>query len=372
MPSYYTWNTKNKVFERRKQGKSVDGQHTIFKDTTIGRLYTVHPNQHECFFLRLLLVNVPGPTSFEYLRTVNGTIHDTYRSACQALNLLENDQHWDNCINDACETSTPSQIRALFGIILTTCSPSAPTELWEKYKSKMSEDILHRKQLETSDMTFDFTSEIYNYTLVIIEDLCVRMANKPLQDLGMPSPNRIAAVSTCVELDREQSYSTSDLLSYVQNNISELTSEQKDIYDTIDSISGRIQLPADFCNLVTSKNEMIEKVFPNILKNYKNNKWLSERAILAPKNIDVHEINNIVLTKIRDQVVLYKSVDTVLEPNEAVNYPSDFLNSIDLSGFPPHVLQLKIGVPIILLRNINPPKLCNGTRLAVKTKQWKT
>ena len=97
----------------------------------------------------------------------------------------------------------------------------------------MSEDILHRKQLETSDMTFDFTSEIYNYTLVIIEDLCVRMANKPLQDLGMPSPNRIAAVSTCVELDREQSYSTSDLLSYVQNNISKLTSEQKDIYDTI-------------------------------------------------------------------------------------------------------------------------------------------
>ena len=94
VPSYYTWNTKNKVFERRKQGKSVDGQPTIFKDTTIGRLYTVHPNQHECFFLRLLLVNVPGPTSFEYLRTVNGTIHDTYRSACQALNLLENDQHW--------------------------------------------------------------------------------------------------------------------------------------------------------------------------------------------------------------------------------------------------------------------------------------
>ena len=144
--------------------------------------------------------------------------------------------------------------------------------------------------------------------------------------------------------------------------------QNDDSGQTVDSISGRIQLPADFCNLVTSKNELIEKVFPNILKNYKNDKWLSERAILAPKNIDVHEINNIVLTKIRDQAVLYKSVDTVLEPNEAVNYPSEFLNSIDPSGFPPHVLQLKIGVPIILLRNINPPKLCNGTRLAVKKK----
>ena len=97
----------------------------------------------------------------------------------------------------------------------------------------MSEDILYRKWLETSDMTFYFTSEIYNYTLAIIEDLCVCMANKPLQDLGMPSPNHTAAVSTCVELDREQSYSTSDLLSYLQNNISKLTSEKKDIYDTI-------------------------------------------------------------------------------------------------------------------------------------------
>ena len=104
VPSYYPWNTKNKVFERRKQSKSVDSKPTIFKDTTIGRIYTVNPNKHECFFLRLLLVNVPGPTSFEYLRTVNGTIHNTYRSACQALNLLENYQHWDNCINDACET----------------------------------------------------------------------------------------------------------------------------------------------------------------------------------------------------------------------------------------------------------------------------
>ena len=87
---------------------------------------------------------------------------------------------------------------------------------------------------------------------------------------------------------------------------------------SVDSISGRIQIPSEFFNLVTSKNELVEKVFPNILTNYKNHKWLSEQAILAAKNIDVHEINNIVLTKTRDQAVLYKSVDTVLEPNEAV------------------------------------------------------
>ena len=75
---------------------------------------------------------------------------------------------------------------------------------------------------------------------------------------------------------------------------------------------------------MTSKNELVEKVFPNILTNYKNHKWLSKWAILAAKNKDVHEINNIILTKVRDQAVIYKSVDTVLEPNEAVNYPSEF------------------------------------------------
>ena len=33
---------------------------------------------------------------------------------------------------------------------------------------------------------------------------------------------------------------------------------------------------------------------------------------------------------------------------------------------PPHLLCLKIGSPIILLRNISPTRLCNGTRLSVK------
>ena len=80
---------KRKSFERRKQGKSVNGQPTIFKDITIRRLYTIHPNQHECFFLRLLLVNV-RPTSFEYLKTVNGTIHDTYLSTTRAGFVLRN------------------------------------------------------------------------------------------------------------------------------------------------------------------------------------------------------------------------------------------------------------------------------------------
>ncbi|VDM93884.1 unnamed protein product [Onchocerca ochengi] len=62
------------------------------------RLYAVHPTQDECFFFCMLLVNVPGPTFSQQLKTVNDVTHATFRSACQALNLLVNDRHWDASI----------------------------------------------------------------------------------------------------------------------------------------------------------------------------------------------------------------------------------------------------------------------------------
>ena len=60
-------------------------------------------------------------TSFESLRTVNGTIFPTYRAVCEELNLLENDTHWDTKIVEAIISASPNQIRTLFAIIISTC-----------------------------------------------------------------------------------------------------------------------------------------------------------------------------------------------------------------------------------------------------------
>ncbi|GBM81802.1 hypothetical protein AVEN_145968-1 [Araneus ventricosus] len=197
----------------------------------------------------MLLINVAGSRSFQELKIVDGITHATFRSACQALNLLESDQQWDICINDVCNTAHPNQIRALFAIILTSCFPSSPTELWERYRSHMAKDILHRVRLENGNMVMEFIEGIYNETLIYIEDKCLTIANKVLIQLGMPAPTRAATASFDVDLRREQSYNTSDLQSYVQSNHPKLTREQKGIYDRImqminDGVGGTFFLDA--------------------------------------------------------------------------------------------------------------------------------
>ncbi|GIX99474.1 hypothetical protein CEXT_272121 [Caerostris extrusa] len=51
------------------------------------------------------------------------------------LRLLENDDHWELVLREAALTATAEQVKDLFAIILTTCSPSNSNRL-EKLKEK--------------------------------------------------------------------------------------------------------------------------------------------------------------------------------------------------------------------------------------------
>lgn len=567
VPRYFTWNESAKVFQRRKQGQPVRGHPNVFSTEALGRVYTVHPNHYECFYLRLLLINVRGPTSFEDLRTVDGELCATYRQACQRLNLLEDDMHWEATLADSVISSSPHQIRTLFAIIISTCSPSNPFEIWHKFRDDMTEDILLRVRRSVSNPELEITPEMHNEALILIEDMCIMIANKILVQLGMIAPNRAVHDVINQEMHREQQYDRNQLRTFVQLKVPQLNSQQKYAYDKImegvnnegggfyfidapggtgktfllslilatirsdnkialavassgiaatlldggrtahsalklplnittiesptcnisktsamakvlqqckiivwdectmahkrslealnrtmqdlrgnerlfggafillsgdfrqtlpviprstaadelnaclkssvlwkyvktlrlnqnvrvqlqndpsaaefskqlleigngkvavDKSTGLITLPSNFCNITQSKKELVQRVFPNILQKYRNHDWLSERAILAGKNKDVNDLNASILQEIDGQFFAYKSVDTIINEDEVVNYPTEFLNSLDLPGLPPHYLALKEGAPIIMLRNINQPRLCNGTRLSVK------
>ena len=63
---------------------------------------------------------------------------------------------------------------------------------------------------------------------------------------------------------------------------------------------------------------------------------------------------------------VYKSIDSTVEANDACHFPSEVLNKQDPPGLPQHELKIKVGCPIMLLRNLDAPKMVNGTRLIVR------
>jgi hypothetical protein len=529
-------------FKRRKQGTPVEGQPNVFTSDALGRIYTVHPNKDECYYLRLLLVNVRGPTSFQQLRTVTGHLCATYREACQLLQLLENDSHWDNTLKGSVISSSPHQIRTLFAIIISTCFPWNPKDLWVKYRDDMSEGVLHRVRCQTLNPTLQMTAEMYNETLIMIEDMCLLMANKVLSCLGMESPNRPMHDAFNHELEREQQYDTEALAEAVRTTVPKLNEQQRIAYDSlieavnngtggiyfldapegtgktflislllarirsqneialalastgiaatlleggrtahsalklplnmqineapacniaknramakilkvcklivwdectmahkrslealdrtlkdlrdnqnifggtmillsgdfrqtlpviprstvadelhaclksstlwrhvktlqlttnmrvflqqdqsqsanifskqlldigngkvaVDTSTGFITLPTSFCHFTDSKEELIQRVFPDIAQQFKSHNWLSKQAILAAKNKDVDHLNATIQNFLPGQLFSFKSVDTVINQDDVVNYPTEFLNSLELPGLPPHNLQ---------------------------------
>ena len=116
---------------------------------------------------------------------------------------------------------------------------------------------------------------------------------------------------------------------------------------------------------VKDLNELIEATFPNLLDNYENEEYLAERGILAPKLIDVEEINKVLIKKVPETERIYRSRNKVIVQADATKYPVEFLETLNPSGVPPHLLKLKKNLPIMLMRNLDPPKLCNGTRLKI-------
>ena len=107
-------------------------------------------------------------------------------------------------------------------------------------------------------------------------------------------------------------------------------------------------------------DDLIVKVFPNFQKNVVDSDWLSKRGILAPLNEAVSKINSKLIDMMSASSKLYKSIDTATSDDEATHYPPEFLNPIETSGLPPNKINIKIGMPVMILRSLNTERLMNG------------
>ncbi|XP_021991438.2 ATP-dependent DNA helicase pif1-like [Helianthus annuus] len=548
-PIFYVWKIENRCWEPRQKGKAI------------GRIHSVPPSFGEAYFL---FNKVKGPKSFDDIGTVNGHVHDTFRDACYALGLLDDDTEYTEAIKEANETATCSYIRVLFAMMLLSNTLSRPEVVWESTWKYMTDDFIYRlRKFHRSEALSVPEDHLKNYALGEIEKFLLRNNSSLRRFLTMPYPdeasladsqNRLIYKERCyTQLDRGNEYEsqmsgvffvygyggtsktflwktlsatirskgqivlnvassgivsllltagrtahsrfhiplnlTEDSVCHIKvdSDTARLLCETKliiwdeapmvhkhafealdrtmnDIFNMDTSIgseisfggkvivfggdfrqilpvvpnggrqeivnaslcssylwskckllrltknmrltSGRstsdieeinnfakwlldlgegndgcpndgeasIEIPPDLLIKDTSDpiSSLIDFVYPSILDNYNNHNYFSERAILAPKNEVVHEINDRLLALFPGEEREYLSSDSLCQtenPNstQLKLYSPDVLNGLKVSGLPNHRLVLKVGVPVMLLRNIDQQNgLCNGTRLQIK------
>ena len=131
-------------------------------------------------------------------------------------------------------------------------------------------------------------------------------------------------------------------------------------------LSGYITVPS-YIKLTKTLDELITFVFGSNINDLSTTD-LAERAILAPLNKDVADINDKILHRLRGNEVVYLSTDEELDPNGNLSYdiPSEVLNSTSRPGLPPHKLILKPGCLVMCMRNLS-REVCNGTKLQVQS-----
>ena len=117
---------------------------------------------------------------------------------------------------------------------------------------------------------------------------------------------------------------------------------------------GRITLPDDI--LVpdgTTREEFVKMIFGTFQD-------LDDRAILAPFNDQVDAINEVCTGMFPGPLRVYTSIDSIDDETAATHFPVELLNSLNPGGLPQHVIGVKPGRPVMLLRNLEPPRLCLG------------
>jgi hypothetical protein len=137
-----------------------------------------------------------------------------------------------------------------------------------------------------------------------------------------------------------------------------------------------IRLPHDICIPHTGKDSdldtLIDCIFPNLKSNMSSKDYITSRAILSTRNDCVDMISTKMIGHFYGDEMVYHSFDRAVDDPHNY-YLEEFLNTLTPNGLPPHVLKLKIGCPVILLRNIDLANgLCNGTRLIIRGFQKNT
>lgn len=207
------------------------------KGFAIGRMYFVAPKEGERFYMRLLLTVQKGPTSFSDLRTVSGTIYPSYKGACLALGLLEDDVEWKQYLDDAIVYQLPKQLRNLFALILSECHPADPQVLWDTYKNSLCDGLLYELQHSALSLPSTLNQVLAeDYGLFLLEEKILMSTGNTLDKFHMSRPIHPWSLIVGNRLIAAQRYSGTAAIELAQKadtNYLQMNTEQKYAFNTI-------------------------------------------------------------------------------------------------------------------------------------------
>jgi len=222
-PQKWVYDKKKKRWTPRQRGFAI------------GRMYFASPTSGERFYLRTLLTVAKGITSFEDLRTVDGILCPTFKEACLARGLLQDDHEWKQCLQEAADMQTGSQLRILFATLLFHCNPLSPLDLWNQFKDKICDDLAWKiSQMYPNDPP-PSPELIYDYGLYLIDQQLMK-AGKRLTDYDpMPLPTLRDWGQDALNflLHEQLNYDHEQLAAMVQLRLGTLNIEQRAVYDAV-------------------------------------------------------------------------------------------------------------------------------------------
>ncbi|KAM3360262.1 ATP-dependent DNA helicase PIF1-like [Capsicum galapagoense] len=142
---------------------------------------------------------------------------------------------------------------------------------------------------------------------------------------------------------------------------------------TLNSFFLKVRIPDDILihNYDDPISTIVESTYLDFLSHSNDIDYLQQRAILAPTLDMMKSVNEYMISLNHNLEKIYLSYDIIYMADHAFTtldqvHTPEFLNSIKCSGIPNHSITLKVGVPVMLLRNIDQSSgLCNDTRLII-------
>ncbi|KAJ1256533.1 hypothetical protein BS78_K010100 [Paspalum vaginatum] len=130
-PSMWSWDAISRSWHPRQHGSGK-----------IGRLYYVHPSVGERYYLRMLLLVVPG-------------------ASCATRGLLGDDQEWYHAFDEATAWATSGQLRRLFVTMLLFCERCLADDIQYRFQNLVGSAQYHIPDTELRDFILDDLSVLF-------------------------------------------------------------------------------------------------------------------------------------------------------------------------------------------------------------------